>query len=479
MLNELKLAIVDVETTGGSCAYHRVIEIGIRRIEGGEPVASYSTLVNPECRIPPEIEALTGISNDEVADAPVFASIQQEVHDLLSECVFVAHNVRFDYGFIRNEFLRVNRTFSASCLCTVRLSRLLYPEYPHHDLSSLIARHELRCERRHRALDDADAVWGFLQCVRKTIEPVQLTQTLRQLLKTPALPPQLRPEDLNQLPSAPGVYIFHDQGGMPLYVGKSVNIRERVLSHFSSDHRSGKEMAICQRVNRIDARQTYGELGALLLESHLIRTLSPMFNRRSRAASVPAMVLRGQPDQEGYETVSLEEIEDLSLIDQCRILAVFRTKRQAKEFLRETAREYKLCPKLLGLEPLKGTCLHAQLGLCSGACLGRIRAALYNAKVLEAFHHRKIRPWPYPGPIVIDEPNVQRSEGHLFVIDQWRVLRALAYAEDGQRELPAVRDTFDYEVYKILTVYLLKRPRTVKQVAGKELEQFFSEASTE
>ena len=163
------LAFVDLETTGTRAAADRITEIGIVRVDaaGTESpcISEWSSLVDPEVPIPPAIQALTGITDAMVRSAPTFSTIAADVQQMIAGCVFVAHNARFDYGFLKHAFARVARSFSARVLCTVRLSRRLYPAADGHSLDALIARHGLAIANRHRALDDARAVWSFLQCV--------------------------------------------------------------------------------------------------------------------------------------------------------------------------------------------------------------------------------------------------------------------------------------------------------------------------
>jgi len=164
------LVFVDLETTGGNAAFHRITEVGIVRMQDGELAEEWSSLVNPECRIPSYIEAFTGITNAMVGEAPRFADIAGVVLAKLKAAggdpargapLFVAHNARFDYSFLRAEFRRLDVNFSARVLCTVKLSRRLFPEFPRHSLDAIMERHHLRCSARHRALGDARVLGDF------------------------------------------------------------------------------------------------------------------------------------------------------------------------------------------------------------------------------------------------------------------------------------------------------------------------------
>ncbi|MEK7251349.1 MAG: exonuclease domain-containing protein, partial [Bacteroidota bacterium] len=219
------LAIVDIETTGGNAMYSRIIDVAVIRIERGKVVKKFQSLINPERFIPPSIEQLTGITNDDVADAPTFRSVARELFKALEGAVFVAHNDRFYYSFINNEYRRLGKEFSAKCLCTVKLSRKLFPEHRHHDLNSVIQRHNIVCEDRHRAMGDAKAVFDFLTVIQDEVTGLLLEKAVRAILRTSSLPSNLDKESIDALPETPGVYLLYGKEGEVLYVGKSVCIR--------------------------------------------------------------------------------------------------------------------------------------------------------------------------------------------------------------------------------------------------------------
>lgn len=178
-----KLSFVDIETTGTSIFSDRIIEICILRVENNHLVREFSTLVNPETRIDPFIEKYTGISSEELEDAPLFYKIKDEILEHLSESIFVAHNVRFDYGFVRNEFSRVGLKFSSKHLCTVKLARLLYPGFKRYNLDSLIERHQLEIKSRHRAYDDTKAIWDFYKKSYDSIDSKKFIKAINIVLR--------------------------------------------------------------------------------------------------------------------------------------------------------------------------------------------------------------------------------------------------------------------------------------------------------
>ena len=232
----------------------------------------------PGVPIPAEIQWLTGITNDMVRAAPSFSEIAQQVFDRLDGAIFVAHNARFDYGFLRAEFNRAGLSFTAKTLCTVRLSRYLYPDRAPHTLDAIIDRFCLEGEPRHRALGDARVLWRWLQRLADRHPPAEIEFAAHELLRRPALPPNLPPDAIDALPHAPGVYLFYGLNEYPIYIGKSIDLRSRVASHFNSE----RELRLSQEIHRLDWEETAGEFGALLRESELIKTRLPAHNVASR-----------------------------------------------------------------------------------------------------------------------------------------------------------------------------------------------------
>ncbi|MDQ5849702.1 MAG: 3'-5' exonuclease, partial [Pseudomonadota bacterium] len=183
MLREAPLAIVDLETTGTRPALDRVTEIAVIEVQGFEVTGEWSTLVNPGIPLPSEIQALTGITQQMVEDAPRFADLAEALHERLAGRVFIAHNARFDYGFLRHEFERAGIRFNAKTVCSVRLSRRLYAGKGRHDLDSVIARHGIACSARHRAMGDADALWQFLRIAAREHGEEIVAVAARQLAR--------------------------------------------------------------------------------------------------------------------------------------------------------------------------------------------------------------------------------------------------------------------------------------------------------
>ena len=446
-------AVVDVETTGTSATHGQIIEIGIIRIEDGNIVDTYKTLIRPSGTLPDIITSITGITDADLVDAPSFETVSGRIEELLTDAVFVAHNARFDYSFVKNEFKRLGISWNAKTLCTVRLSRKLFPEERAHNLDALIARHRLPMKNRHRAYDDAYALIDFLRAASASVTSELVLAAIREALGNHTLPSGLDPGVTAKLPHRPGVYIFYGSDDDVLYVGKSIDIKARVLSHFSSDHISGKERALCEGVAHIDYEETSGELSALLRESVLIKELAPLYNRRLRKAKKLAVVTSVVRDT-GYEEAFVEYRDELEEADLGVLSAVFRTKSQAKTSLKEAVRTHDLCPKLLGIEQGAGACFQYQLGKCLGACVGKDDASAYNERFRQAFAERRLRAWPFVGPVMLPE-DPSAEEGTVFVLDNWRILKTIRYTADGHAE-EDVDSPLDYDAYKILSKHVLR-----------------------
>jgi len=254
---------------------------------------------------------------------------------------------------------------------------------------------------------------------------------------------------INNLPDAAGVYLFYGASGELLYVGKSKTIRTRVRSHFTSRN----EAWLRRRVRHVEARETAGELGALLLESQLIKELRPMFNVASRKRR-RIIIARRTMNSAGYATVALQAVDYLDIRETEPILGIFKYKTQAKEFLAAIAKTYRLCPKLLKLETSKRYCFSYHLGQCRGACMGEEDPALYNARVEKAFLARTIKAWPYDGGIVVEERSADNRYRELFLIDNWCLVTSFRSSAGAFERHIRGNHRFDYESYKILLAYL-------------------------
>jgi DNA polymerase-3 subunit epsilon len=485
------LVFVDLETTGGNAAYHRITEVGLVRMERGEVVEEWSSLIDPECRIPPYIESFTGITNEMVAGAPRFADIAALLLEKLRGPVFVAHNARFDYSFLRTEFRRLDVQFSARVLCTVKLSRRLFPEFPRHNLDAVMERHQLTCTARHRALGDARVLGDLWAKLRGEIAEEKLAAAAQIVIGANKLPAHLPPGLADELPEGPGVYRLFGDDDVLLYVGKGHSLRARVLGHFTAEQSDAKEQKKARQTRRIDWIETAGVLGAQLKEAEWIKVQKPLYNRRVNPQS-DSFTLRTRNPACG---VQLVPIADLDPAELTACFGVFHSQKDGRKALTDIARAHSLCLKILGLEdgdfaaaPSRGadprverglgiqvergagSCVAYQFGKCRGACVGREPLLLHNARLQMALSALKLKAWPFPGRVALKEGGSKddgprergwqdgRCEYH--VLDQW-VYVGTARSEEELAELASkrVHAAFDVDVYRIVVRYLAKNPK--------------------
>ena len=446
------LAFVDLETTGMDPAHGGITEVAIVRVSadanGGEPIVdAWSTLVDPGRPIPPAIQALTGITDAMVKGAPPFAAIAAEIERRTAGAVFVAHNARFDYGFLKHAFARLGRTYSARVLCTVKLSRRLFPDAASHNLDAVIERHRLVVDGRHRALGDAHALWSFVAALYATLPPDVIEDAARRVLKMPSLPPHLPHDAIDALPESPGVYRFYGLNAHPLYIGKSKNLRERVAAHFSSDYRTATDQRLSAEIRRIEFETTAGEIGALLREATLVKALLPAHNHALRRKA--EAVLIELPPQPGPPRFL--EAAGLAPADLPGRYGPFSSRRAAREMLRHLAGEHALCWTALGLEKRSGPCFARQVRRCAGACVGAEPAESHHARLATALTAHRIPRWPHAGPVALREHDPLTGRTDLHVLADWCWLGTVSDEGALAALLDALpRPEFDPDIARLL-----------------------------
>jgi DNA polymerase-3 subunit epsilon len=474
-----RMVLLDCETTGGNATYNRVIEIGLLIIDDGNLVKRWQSFIDPQTSLPPFIQKITGIEPGMLIGAPLFKDIAEELLELLKDRVLVAHNARFDYGFLKNEFARAGIKYSTKPLCSVKFSRSLYPQFNRHGLSHIIKRFDLIIENRHRAMDDAEMIYHFFLKSSTLFSDEEIASNCKQQLKRPSLPMNLASDEVDKLPSSAGVYYFYDSIGTLLYVGKSVNIRNRVMSHFTQDHKNPKDLKMSSKIAHVDFKTTPSDFGAQILESHEIKALNPLYNRRLRKIKKMYQFVSHQ-NSEGYNCLSVEAI-DVTSGGQDSSIGLFRSLRQANKKLESIADAFSLCHRLLGLESQSKSsqcraCFRTQLGKCFGACNGTESRELYNQRIKNALEGYELQIWPYPGPILIEEKNPNGPDlTGLHVIDQWRYITKVHCSADlselGFRVVNGVLNStekksesfpdvnFDLDIYFILVRFLINEKK--------------------
>ena len=486
--------ILDLETTGGTPLYDRITEIALIRFEDGMEADRWETLVNPGISIPPFISRLTGITNEMVKDAPAFEDIADKLYAYIEGAVLMAHNIRFDHGFLKSEFRRLGAVLRQKVMCTVKLSRKLYPQHRGHGLDAIMHRHGLISRSRHRAMGDVELVVAYLELARRELGESRLLEAVASLSKEPSLPAGLDTAFLNEIPDSPGVYLFYGENDLPLYIGKSITLRSRVMSHFSSDHASSKDMRIGQQVNRVEWLETAGELGALLLESRLIKERQPIHNRRLRSSrDLFSLSLAGGLNQVPLVNIIWGDDIDPALFEY--LYGLFRSKKAAIEALRRIATDNRLCPRMIGIESGKGACFAQQLKRCDGVCTGRESPELHYLRLKQALVPYRLKSWPYPGKIGIRELDEDTDRSQLHIFEHWCHL-GTAEDEGELEEIMRAHSSanasfsFDLDIYNLLQRSLNKYSEIIslgchsarRQVKSYELpglnEQYCSSESS-
>ena len=386
-------AVVDIETTGGNPNKDKITEIAVVMHDGNRVLSEFSTLVNPECRIPHHIISLTGITNEMVANAPRFFEIARGLIELTDNAIFVAHNVGFDYGFVRGEFRRLGYDYKRDQLCTVKLSRRLIPGHRSYSLGRLCDELNIPLNGRHRALGDAAATARLLGLL---VEADALKQT-GYIGSLSGIPKELHPDlDTNvfkKLPEEPGIYFFYNKDNDLIYIGKSKNIRNRILSHFNNNSTS-KALRMRSQIASIGFETTGSELVALLSESAEIKKHKPLFNRAQRR-SLFQYGLYTQSDENGYINFCIGKTD----AKETQPMVCFTSKAEAIKYLNGVVEKYELCQKLCGRYPSAGNCFHYEIGACHGACIGKEKPSVYNARAQKLIVHHQ---FGYQNLLIID-----------------------------------------------------------------------------
>lgn len=366
--------IVDVETTGGSPQNSKITDLAIYKFDGKQIVDEFVTLVNPEMQIPDFIVRLTGITDKMVENAPKFYEIAKQILEFTNDCVFVAHNVSFDYGMFRSEFRHLGYDFRLSHLCTVRASRDIIPGHASYSLGKITKDLGITIVGRHRAAGDALATCKLFEIISKKNEQ-KLKTFIQEELNPKSLHPNLDLETIEAIPNKIGVYLFLNEFQELIYIGKSIHIRSRIEQHLRNT-KSVKGLNLIQDIASVKFELTGSELIALLRESELIKEKQPIYNRRLRKNNFP-FGLYDDMDSNGYIRLKIKSIAKETIIP----VAFFTSKKEGVNYLIKIVEQYNLCQKLCDLYNSKGSCFHYSVKLCDGACLNKIEPNTYNQRI--------------------------------------------------------------------------------------------------
>jgi DNA polymerase III subunit epsilon len=370
----MQYVIVDIETTGGNPTHGGITEIAAILHDGERVVDKYHTLIDPQRMIPGFITGLTGIDSSMVAGSPTFSQVAKELHDFLRGNVFVAHNVNFDYSFIREALKREGIEYNSPKLCTVRLSRKAFPGFRSYSLGRICEHLSISIKDRHRAMGDAEATVELFDMIIKS-SPDVIFQTLKKSSGESFLPPHISKERFLEIPEGTGIYYFHDKNGQVIYVGKANDIRSRFKGHFSSS--SKDKMQLYNEIYDISWELTGNEFLAFLLESLEIKRLWPKFNKALKYKSWNWGLYQYE-DGQGYLRFQVGKNVGIH-----KPLIEFESHSEGWKYLMDQAEAFQLCPKLSGMQKTVGACYDFKIHKCKGACCNQESAEDYNQRVLQ------------------------------------------------------------------------------------------------
>jgi DNA polymerase-3 subunit epsilon len=443
--------IVDIETTGGNPKSSKITEIAMYKHDGQEVIAEYSTLINPETTIPTFIVQLTGISDNMVREAPKFYEIAKEIVEFTEDCIFVAHNVGFDYGVIRAEFSSLGFDFRRPHLCTVRASRYLLPGYESYSLGKLSRSLGIEITARHRAGGDALAT-AHLFSILISQSSGDLSNFIQQELNPRQLHPNLSLEVLEEIPNKAGVYKFYNEVNQLIYIGKSIHLRKRIEQHLKNI-KTKKGIQMQREIARVEFELTGSELIALLLESVLIKQYQPVYNRTLRRNSFPYGLFH-YLDNHGYDRLFIDRVSKFQEVP----LTSFTTKKEGASYLEYVVEQYDLCTKLCDLYKTNSACFRYTVKNCQGACVQEEESSSYNRRVQSLIDQITLRSGKY---FIVDKGR-NRNERSLIKIENGCLI-GVGYAPFHFRRLPLNKwDRFidqqqdDRDARTILKLFLRK-----------------------
>ena len=459
----MKYAVVDIETNGGV----KITEISVIVFDGEKIVDEFTSLVNPESNIPQFITNLTGITAAMVANAPKFYEIAKQVYEITKDAVFVAHNVNFDYGIIGKEFKSLGLTFKRKKLCTVRLSRKLLPGKKSYSLGNLCISEGITINDRHRAKGDADATVILLKKLLdldKQQEKSVIASFLNPRSRQATLPPLLDKAIFDKLPLTTGIYYFKNEANEIIYVGKAINIKQRVLSHFYDKKK--KEISMCMATANITYTETGSELLALLLESSEIKKHYPKYNRAQRRTE-ESIGLFSYQDRSGVMHLAWNKLKLIK-----NPITKFYSIAEARSFVEKLCDTFELCPKYCHLQSNVASCFHYQLKKCKGVCRKKESIAIYNVRVKQAINSIKFSAENF---IVKQQGLADDEYGYALVINGF--YKGFGYLKENNKQLTIneyldkvtpLKDNSD--VQRILHQYINKHPDSLVPLRGKPLK---------
>lgn len=399
-------AIVDIETTGGHANANGITEIAIVVHNGKEVINSYQTLVNPGVPIPVFISSLTGITQEMVSVAPPFTQVASEVFNLLKDHIFIAHNVNFDYSFVKYHLAQAGYNLQTKKLCTVRLSRKIIPGKTSYSLGKLCQQIGIKINARHRAMGDCEATAQLFSLLLSQDTENHIGAALKKNSKEQCLPPNVHKTDFEALPPTPGIYYFHDQKGKIIYVGKAVNIKKRVLSHFSNNSGTKQKQNFLRDIYRISCKPCGTELMALITEAIEIKRLWPIHNRSLKRFEFK-FGLYVYEDQRNCLRLAIDVNKKYTTP-----IYTFHNMLDAQTLLRNLIKEFNLCPKFANIQKNTEACIGVAELYCKGVCENQEEIKNYNLRVKAALNYLKTS---QPSFAIVDDGRTEDEKSCILI----------------------------------------------------------------
>ncbi len=463
----MKYAIVDIETDGGV----KITEISIFIFDGEQVVDEFTTLINPGTSIPPYITRLTGINNFMVKDAPKFEEVAKRIYQITEDCVFVAHNVNFDYGIIGKEFKSLGLTYRRKKLCSVRLSRKLLPGKRSYSLGKLCISEGIEIKARHRARGDAEAtviLFKKLLSIDQLNDFEVINSFLNPRSREATLPPLLPKNVFESLSEKHGVYYFWNKNKEVIYVGKANNIKQRIVSHFHDKKK--REIEMCLATANITFTETGSELIALLEESAEIKRLFPKFNRAQRRTTTN-FGLFSYKDRKGVMHLAWNNVKMIS-----QPIMRFYTVAQARSFVENLCKEFQLCPKYCHLQTNVNSCFHYQIKECKGVCREEEAIEEYNKRVMQAIDSITFKTDNF---VITEQGKTSDELSYALVING--VYEGYGYIDKNQQNNSTSEVYFErlkpqkdnQDIRRIINAHVKKNPESVLPIEHKALGSLF------
>jgi|TARA_B110000285_G_C15141095_1_gene630798 DNA polymerase-3 subunit epsilon len=407
-------AILDIETTGGKYDEEGITEIAIYKYDGQKITDQFSSLINPQKEIQPFVEKLTGINSKMLRNAPKFFEVAKRIIEITENCIIVAHNASFDYRILQTEYRRLGFPFERKSICTVELAKKLLPDQPAYSLGKLVRNLGIPFSDQHRAYGDAKVTLKLFEILlEKDVKKEILMEHIKiiNLNKVPLKYLTI----VDKLPSEMGVYYLYNSKNDIIYIGKSNNIKKRVLSHLTGTQR--KAISIQNEITRITYSLTGGELVTLLKEQNEIKNIGPKLNHSVKYRLFP-FGIRLDTSYD-YPNFIIEQIKN-----NTTYISVFINQKAAKKALFKWAEDFRICLQKTSLFSSENICLNYEIQKCDGACVNEESLEDYQLKIMAVLEELS---YPHENFLLIDKG---KKEGEFsFVYIENSVFKGYGYHE--------------------------------------------------